>query len=763
MKSRLLKLQLLLFALLLGSSAAHAELYYYYRTVAMFISAEDIKDITNPQEKAAAELFMNHQFEGGDTEKMLITPKTLYKLSYPQIDCLWIHIDYKGGNPVQGVGNLADPYCRADFLNAVRKFHEDGGNLYLSKFAVQLLFPDGIGRLPDNLRTNIFHPNNESYNEDIWSINAKIGAIGYNKDGHSQYYDRSIHAIYGKKDEDNRLVEMNHNQWPKNPDPIYNDNGYTVFPMQGNSNHGSIRREDHDCMWRLAGKTDYNAKVGIYVPFSGINGISFEDFEKRTDLFDLAHQEYSAIHFLLNPNGYLRQMRPNVTIKIITPGDIETIYNKENYDCIWIHIDRHGLGKGFDCLPDEYKKPELIEALKDYCSKGGNLLLTKQATQLLHKIGRIDEKFAPGIYEYGDDKGGVCTDVNDPYVVNAQIGWWQFNPDNGNQDHSQFYDHRSHAIYNNMDKSTTRFAWETFPLEGPEQGGSIYREDHNCLWDLNSYKYVAEGKNTVEKFQKETNSTVLGTWGHVQDYAVAGIIEFHPTASFPGRIIANGHNGYELHPRSGENAYKKNIERLTFNSLSYLCTYADYKFDNEGPNGVVRFEKAANATVLGTWAQDWNHQAAGIVEFHPKNVASYALSYDEPASLKDKNSDKAKPGSIIANGIGCVQLYHEDNNNDYQDNANKLTMNAVDYLTPWHSLNISGVEDVADEVPAGMVKAAAGRVEWAGYVRPVLLEVYGIDGRLLRSLTIEGEGSVDIDARGPVVINAGGTVSKAVI
>ena len=39
-------------------------------------------------------------------------------------------------------------------------------------------------------------------------------------------------------------------------------------------------------------------------------------------------------------------------------------------------------------------------------------------------------------------------------------------------------------------------------------------------------------------------------------------------------------------------------------------TVTDFKFISDGPDGVARFEQDANATVLGTWGQDWNHQAA---------------------------------------------------------------------------------------------------------------------------------------------------------
>lgn len=247
---------------------------------------------------------------------------------------------------------------------------------------------------------------------------------------------------------------------------------------------------------------------------------------------------------------------------IITPGETSRI-NAANLECIWIHIDRVGIGLGN--LPAEFSDEATVEALKKFVADGGNLLLTKQATQLLTRIGRIDASFAPGIYGDGDGGEGF-----DNWNVNAQIGWWQHNPDNQEPDASQYYDRRGHAIYKGLSTSED-FPFETFPMEGtgnPET--SLWREDHNCMWDLNAYSYTAEGRNTVERFETQNNAVVLGTWGHVQDYAVAGLVEFLPEGETAGRVIANGLAACEWSPRTGVNVYHDNLTRLTANCLDYL-------------------------------------------------------------------------------------------------------------------------------------------------------------------------------------------------
>lgn len=272
-------------------------------------------------------------------------------------------------------------------------------------------------------------------------------------------------------------------------------------------------------------------------------------------------QEDAACRFFLkqNSNGV-----------IIAPGETAKI-NARDLDYIWVHIDRMNVGLGN--LPDEFADEATLTALKQFIAEGGNLLLTKQASQLVHRIGRIDAKFAPGIY--GDGDGGIGTDV---WTVNAQIGYW-FTKEDGGNDMTQYYDRRNHPIYKDL-RTSDAFEWETYPMEGTGDGTEMWREDHNCVWDLNAYTavYTADGANTVERFEKDNNAVVLGTWGHVQDHAVAGIIEFLPQSDVEsrandktgGRIIANGLAACEWSPRQGVNAFHSNLEALTENCMKYL-------------------------------------------------------------------------------------------------------------------------------------------------------------------------------------------------
>ncbi len=287
-----------------------------------------------------------------------------------------------------------------------------------------------------------------------------------------------------------------------------------------------------------AANAQANEKVAMLIPAATIN-----DIENA--------QEYAAAN-------YFRSLYADGTV--IATGETEKI-DASKVDVIWVHIDRCGLG--LNNLPAEYDEAT-IGALKAFVENGGNLFLSKQATQLVHKMGRIDAAFAPGIY--GDGEGGKGTDV---WTVNAEIGFI-----NKEADPTQYYDRSNHAIYSGLEVNND-FGHPTFGLLGTGDGTEMHREDHNCMWDLNAYSYTAEGANTVEKFENELNAVVLGQWGHVTDYAVAGIVEFAPVASYEGRIIANGLAAYEWAPREGVNGSKGNIEKLTANTLAYLTKTTD--------------------------------------------------------------------------------------------------------------------------------------------------------------------------------------------
>ena len=113
-----------------------------------------------------------------------------------------------------------------------------------------------------------------------------------------------------------------------------------------------------------------------------------------------------------------------------------------------------------------------------------------------------------------------------------------------------------------METGQFNYGHDIFPLIG-----SGLKEDHNCMWDLNAYG-LAGNPNVVVAFENATNSTVLGTWQHVVDYCCAAVVDFNPTDTYTGHIVAIGPSAYEFHQPG--NAYQTNMEKLTANALTYL-------------------------------------------------------------------------------------------------------------------------------------------------------------------------------------------------
>lgn len=237
--------------------------------------------------------------------------------------------------------------------------------------------------------------------------------------------------------------------------------------------------------------------------------------------------------------------------EFITNAQLQSL-SIDDYSVLFIIVDRVGIGLGWGNLPSAITSNEALNGMKKYLADGGNIFLAKHATQLMSAIGRIEEKYAPALF--GDGEGGTGDDT---WCVNANIGIGT-------------YDHRSHQIFQSMERSSDFYTHEVFPLLGP--GG--FREDHNCMWDCNAYGFTGD-PNVIKNFEDATGSTVLATWGHVVDYCCAGIVEFKPTSEFKGTVIANGMSAFEFKQNNQDNQYQSNVEKLTENTINYLSKLHD--------------------------------------------------------------------------------------------------------------------------------------------------------------------------------------------
>ncbi len=181
------------------------------------MSVGSIADLPDDDERAAAEWFDRTYVQ--QNRGRFIPIGEVGNINLDEIACLWIHID-RQGMPL-GWQNLTGGYSDPTFVSNLRAYVEEGGNLYLSTHATQLVV--AIGRITEAQRPVEFSSGQGGWGADVWTMNAYLGA------GDSINYDRRGHAFFEGMKLD-----------------YFNNYKYTSFPMVS-----AGVREDHNCLWNL--------------------------------------------------------------------------------------------------------------------------------------------------------------------------------------------------------------------------------------------------------------------------------------------------------------------------------------------------------------------------------------------------------------------------------------------------------------------------------------------------------------------------------
>ena len=524
-------------------------------------------------EKAAADWFQQNYV--AQNKGVIITPATIDQLDTEQQSACWVMCDRVGIG--HGWRNLPGDLAASATIDALKAFAGDGGNLFLTNHATQLTV--ALGRIDEAYAPGIFGDGEGGNNGDIWGVHPVIGNV------EGQIYDHTQHAIYwgmtyeptlfagiycfegpGIKGDHNCMWDLNAYGLAPEPNVVKTWEETTNSTVLGTWNHVV----DYCC----AGIVDFNPTttfagrvlaVGLAAYEWDLGGVA-NSKQDQLEMFTANCLKYVAEPAdqkvaLLLPNDYATGsadekaaadwFQQNYVAQnkgvILTPATIDQLDIEQNPMC-WVMCDRIGVGHGWQKLPGDLAASATIDALKAFAGDGGNLLLTNHATQLTVALGRIDEAYAPGIF--GDGEGGNNGDI------------WGVHPVIGNVE-GQIYDHTQHAIYWGMTYEPTLFAG-IYCFEGPGIKG-----DHNCMWDLNAYGLAPE-PNVVKTWEETTNSTVLGTWNHVVDYCCAGIVDFNPTTTFAGRVLAVGLAAYEWDLGGMANSKQDQLEKFTANCIGYL-------------------------------------------------------------------------------------------------------------------------------------------------------------------------------------------------
>ena len=528
-------------------------------------------DYTNSDDEKDAVAWFKKNYV--DTNKgILITPSSIDDLDIEKQAACWVMCDRIGID--KGWQNLPGNLASNATIEALKAFTADGGNLLLTNHATQLTV--GLGRIAEAYAPGIYGSGEGGQNNDVWGVHPIIGNVEgqiYDHSGHEIYqgmtYEPNLFAgIYGfesagVKGDHNCMWDLNAYGLAPNPNVVVTWEELTNSTVLGTWNHVV----DYCCAgivdfapttsfagrilaiglaayeWNIGGTNDYQAQLEKFTA----NCLKYVGTPAESKVAMLVADDYTNS---ADEKDAVAWFKKNYVDKgtgvLLTPSTIDNLDIETNPMC-WVMCDRIGIDKGWQNLPGNLASNEVITALKAFAADGGNLLLTNHATQLTVGLGRIAEAYAPGIY--GSGEGGQNNDV------------WGVHPVIGNVE-GQIYDHTAHDIYWGMTYEPTLFAG----IYGFESAG--VKGDHNCMWDLNAYG-LAPNPNVVITWEELTNSTVLGTWNHVVDYCCAGIVDFAPTTTFSGRILAVGLAAYEWNI-GVENTYQSQLERFTSNCIGYL-------------------------------------------------------------------------------------------------------------------------------------------------------------------------------------------------
>lgn len=309
-----------------------------------------------------------------------------------------------------------------------------------------------------------------------------------------------------------------------------------------------------------------NAKNAFLLLESSISNLPEE--MSQTELGDIAENpEQNAA------NWYKAQFVDKSLGVFISTSEISNAL-ANGISCIWVNIDRQGLAD----IKDAGISDGVIADLKAYVEAGGNLFLTKQACKIAHRIDRIYEP------SWGSDGYSVGGDI---WSINPQVGlWWTLAESRrDNSEHPIYADIDTIQVYSaTMTDGEPATPYGTFPLVGmvprcdrniawldyfrkdPDDPTTILTEDEAIAAGIETH-YANDNPLRLPDFEEDWNVTVIGIWGHVQDFCGGVIVEMHPDEDFNGTVFAIGASAYQW---GSSNDYIGNIKKMTKNALGYL-------------------------------------------------------------------------------------------------------------------------------------------------------------------------------------------------
>lgn len=610
-------------------------------------------------EQAAYDWFVSDEYNPGHgLVKEVFTPDNINSLSANDVKVLWIPINRQGDNE-----SVVKPSEIYNHVETLKKYVQDGGNLYLTNHATLLV--SVIGRIADRYKPNTVTYAAAAENSDAWGVNPRFADMDYR--GHVLYSG----FVAGTK---NNLLDDNY------------------FLNSGTS------KEDHNCLWtgvssytafikatnsHILGKWSQNGDTnnfGVveFMPtkdYKGTilcNGLAAYEWNCKDNEFVNNIKKFTEnsisylatidkkIGFLVPGSDYSQKYKYwgadddakalewfltfyGAKAKLVTPNDLASL-NPAEVPVLWVPINHDGVS-AYENINEVYRNS--VDALKSYAQKGGNLYLTNYAALFIEKMGRTN----------GNDLGDGL------YANQYEIKNYYFTDDDYKNPTCDGRKDNGIRYIIKIKESTGFDKSGYFPYEGlvkAEDNGILktsqfgLKEHHGIMWKLEG-KIDNSKPEKFKKFEEGTHSVIWGLPDIIGDYARASVIEFQPYNEYLGTIFANGDFSYEWDEAArdgdgkpqggtGKNIYQYNIERYTSNILNHLLETA--------PANWTYTTTKAPINVDGKGTTYWSTFYASNNRLLPEGVTAYAV--------KSNNDGRAQlvkvayGGQVIPGGQGYL-------------------------------------------------------------------------------------------------------------
>lgn len=573
-------------------------------------------------EQAAYDWFNKDYNPGHGLEKVVFTPDNISTLNATDVKVLWIPINRQGDND-----NVVKPSAIYKNVETLKKYVQDGGNLYLTNHATLLV--SEIGRIDKQ-----YEPTEVAYaaadvNEDSWGVNPRFDDMDYRghvlysgfdagseefnyflnsgspKENHNCLWSGiSSYTDFIKATNSHILGKWSYNGDTNNfgvvefmPKAEYKGtilcNGLAAYEWscEGNKYVDNIKRFTENSISYLA---TIDKKIGFLVPGNDLyNARGADDDAKALKWFQTFY---------------------GAKAKLVTPNDLASL-NPAEVPVLWVPVNHDGVDK-YDDIDKVYLNS--VDALKSYAQKGGNLYLTNYAALFVEKMGRTNgNDLGEGLYanQY-EIKNYYFTEED--YKNTASDG----RKDNGIRyiitlDGNKGFDKSGYFPYAGLADNSGILKTSQFGL----------KEHHGIMWELNG-NIGNSNPEKFKKFEEGTHSVIWGLPDIIGDYARASVIEFKPYNEYLGTIFANGDFSYEWdevarngegEPQdgTGKNIFQYNIERYTSNILNHLLETA--------PANWTYTTTKAPINVDGKGTTYWSTFYASNNRLLPEGVTAYAV------------------------------------------------------------------------------------------------------------------------------------------